>query len=675
MLHRTHPERLDGIASLRGCYRHSPAFFTEKSYHYYVMSSLSNGLLLLYMGVVFAAAMLLTAAIRRVALRHRWVAQPSPDRWHQSPTALHGGVGIFIPFFVATSIFVFRWTEELPESSAASLSIPLPYAFLAGALAIFLFGLLDDLYHFRPATKLAFQLVAANIFILAGGVIGVTGFLAVDLLLTYFWFIGITNALNMLDNMDGLASGVAIIALGSTTFLIHVAAGGEQLSIGFFIGVTLIASTLGFWMFNRPPASIFMGDSGALFLGYVLAALTMPSSLNGYLGVNGLAPLMTLIVPATVLAVPIFDTTLVTVTRQLRAQPAVVGGKDHSSHRLVGLGLSESGAVWTLYVMAVIGGGLAMLMARFPAQSLPLFGFYALFLILAGVYLGRVKISERESDVKSQGLQVVEDIKNVPWTPLVTNLFHKRRAAEVLLDVTLVVLCFQAAHLLRFEGALAPETRTALAFAYPFVVTSYVLAFFVMRTYRGRWKFITVVDVANYAGAVLLGTILSVSTIAFVGRFGLGHSRSAYLIHALLLFLALTGSRLSFRVFDSFAHRLAAAASGGKKTLVLIYGAGRAGKFLFDEMMYNEEYAGFRAIGFIDDDPTLWGQKLGGLRVESLASWFEGEERERVQEIWVSSSRVADDKARAELVRLGRDLRLKRLQFSVSDLPASAERA
>tara|TARA_B100000749_G_C18387377_1_gene448711 strand:+ start:133 stop:1104 length:972 start_codon:yes stop_codon:yes gene_type:complete len=323
-------------------------------------------------------------------------------------------------------------------------------------------------------------------------------------------------------------------------------------------------------------------------------------------------------------------------------------------------------------LVAAIGGSLAMLMARFPEQSVPLFGFYALFLILVGVYLGRVKIKEREAEAKPVNLRVVEDDS---WTPLVTNLFHKRRAAEVLLDVILVVLCFQAAHLLRFEGVLAPETRAALVFAYPLVVPAYVFAFFLMRTYRGRWKFITVVDVANYAGAVLLGTVLSVSVIAFVGRFGLGHSRSAYMIHALLLFLALIGSRLSFRIFDSFAHKLAAVRGGEEKTHVLIYGAGRGGKFLFDEMMYNEKYAEFRATGFIDDDPALWGQKLGGLRVQGLRSWFDGEDHASVHEIWISSNRVADDNVRAELESLGIDLRLRRLHFSVSELAASAELA
>ncbi|HJO03700.1 MAG TPA: hypothetical protein QGG47_06990 [Acidobacteriota bacterium] len=621
------------------------------------MNPLASGVAALY---VFAAAVILTAAVRAIALRRGWVARPSTERWHRVPTALHGGVAIFVPFFVASLMLVLRWADELP-TAAAPLPIPLPYAFLAGVTGMFLLGLLDDLYHFRPATKFICQLLAANVFILAGGVLGATGFLPADLLLTYFWFIGITNALNMLDNMDGLASGVAIIALGSTVSLIYMAAGDGPLSVGYFIGLALIVATLGFWVFNRPPASIFMGDSGALFLGYVLAALTIPSGLNGFLGVEGLAPMMALVVPATVLAIPIFDTTLVTVTRQLRAQPPVVGGKDHSSHRLVGLGLSDSGAIWTLYLMATLGGGLALLMARFPEQSLPLFGFYALFLILVGVHLGRLKIMEKEPAAKPAS-----------WTPLVAELFHKRRAAEVLLDLTLVILCFQAAHVLRFEWALAPETRAALVFAYPFVVPSYVAAFFLMGIYRGRWKFMTVADMANYAGAILLGTAISLSAVTIVGRFGLGHSRSVYVIHGLLLFLALIGSRLSFRFFDSFAHRLSETHEGEEKIRVLIYGAGRGGKALLDEMLYNKQYSEFRAIGFVDDDRDLWGQQLGRLRVQGLASWFDGSESDRVPEVWISTSRITDDDARAMLAKLGLDLRLRRLHVSVSELAASA---
>ncbi len=180
-------------------------------------------------------------------------------------------------------------------------------------------------------------------------------------------------------------------------------------------------------------------------------------------------------------------------------------------------------------------------------------------------------------------------------------------------------------------------------------------------------------DVGNYAGAVLLGTAMSLSAVTIVGRFGLGHSRSVYVIHALLLFLALIGSRLSFRFFDSFAHRLSGVREDNEKTRVLIYGAGRGGKFLVDEMMYNEKYAEFRAIGFVDDDPELGGQELGGLRIRGLASWFEGNERQRLPEVWISSSKITDDATRAELASLGLDPRLRRLHVSVSEVAESAK--
>ncbi len=573
---------------------------------------------------------------------------------------MHGGVGIFVPFFGASLWLVLGWSGSFPVA-AGPLGIPLPFALLAGALSMFVLGLLDDIYRFRPATKLVCQLLASNAFILAGGVFAVTGFLPADLLVTYFWFIGIINAVNMLDNMDGLASGVAIIALGSTAFLAHEISADGTPEIAFYLGLVLVASTLGFWAFNRPPASIFMGDSGALFLGYVLAALTMPSSLNGSWGVEGgrlgFAPVMTLVIPVALLAVPIFDTTLVTITRQLRAQAPTVGGQDHSSHRLVGLGLSERGAVWMLYLLAAGGGAIALLIPRSPQLSLPLFGLYAVLLVLMGVYLARVSIQTTEPGSRPAF-----------WTPLVSQLLHKARAAEVVLDLILIVLSFQAAYLLRFDGWLDPRARQALVFAYPFVVSSYIAAFFVMRIYRERWKFITVADLPAYGSAVLLGTAITVSALTLADRFGPGHSRSAHLIHAILLFSALAASRLSFRIFDSLTHRLTIASKRIHRTPVLIYGAGSGGKFLRDEIMYNDLYAEFVVVGFIDDDRDLWGRQLSGLPVQSLGAWLDGTQAARQPEIWISTTKIDDAKAQQSFRALGVDARARRLRISLTDL-------
>src|SRR5207253_5760429 len=140
--------------------------------------------------------------------------------------------------------------------------------------------------------------------------------------LTYLWFVGITNAINMLDNMDGLASGVVIIA--SITLVVLAWPSDGTLPEAVSLAALLAAAMFGFWWHNRSPAAIFMGDSGSLFSGYVLAALAVPSSLNGFFGLSrrgALAPILAVLIPVTVLAVPIFDTTLVTVTRRLRARP------------------------------------------------------------------------------------------------------------------------------------------------------------------------------------------------------------------------------------------------------------------------------------------------------------------------------------------------------------------
>ena len=156
-------------------------------------------------------------------------------------------------------------------------------------------------------------------------------------LVTYFWFIGIINAANMLDNMDGLASGVVIISIVTLVLLtLGVADKAPAEYFGIQLGLMLAAAVAGFWVFNRSPASIFMGDSGSLSIGYLVAGLAVPSSLNGFLGLatteNVLSNLLALIIPAMALALPIYDTTLVTLTRKWRGSAGMPEGRrDHSS--------------------------------------------------------------------------------------------------------------------------------------------------------------------------------------------------------------------------------------------------------------------------------------------------------------------------------------------------------
>lgn len=626
---------------------------------------------ILLFAAVLSAALGGTALMRRLGPRYGWLAPPRADRWHQRPVSLHGGVGFFPPFFLAA-----LWVLVLqnPGFLADLISYrPLPSkgalmaALLLGALFMFLIGLWDDLRDLRPATKLLCQFLAVSFFAFQGGIFPVTQVPVVNLLATYLWFIGITNAVNMLDNMDGLAAGVVIIATEVMVLLT-----GQNTHWAFplvpsvSLGLVLTAALLGFWFHNRPPAKIFMGDSGSLAIGFVLAALTVPSPINALVAGRSagsvLGSVMVLLIPVTVLAIPIFDTTLVTVTRIWRSQKPSEGGRDHASHRLVGLGLSEPRAILFLYVLAAFGGGIALLMNRYPGQSLPLFGLFALVLVLSGVYLGHVKIKKIGRD-------------RVPpaWTPLISDLLYKRHAAEIVLDTFLSILCFYAAHLLRFEGNLPDEIERAMIQALPLVVPSSLLSLFVAGIYRGQWRLLSVPDLPAFAFGVLGGTILSLATLTLFTRFTLAYSRSAFIIYGLLFFLALLGSRLSFRIFDVLSQKQFATARHKTRQTVLIYGAGKGGKLLYDEIMFNPHWSEYAVVGFLDDDPNRTGQNLCGLPVRNKSSWYK-EWSGDPPEIWVSSRSIPDEKVQRAAQDWGKAVTIKRLKVKLEPLARPAHR-
>jgi UDP-GlcNAc:undecaprenyl-phosphate GlcNAc-1-phosphate transferase len=613
---------------------------------------------------VFLCSVVGTALMRQLAHRYGWVAQPRDDRWHRKPTALFGGLGFYPVFLIGTCWVLVREFEVDWAGgnffNPPTLAMRLAIALLGGSLLMFLFGLLDDLKHFRPATKLTCELLAASLFIFAGGVFPLTGSVVIDTLVTYFWFVGVINATNMLDNMDGLASGVGIIA-GGTLLALTLGAGRsvEPYPIGLPVSAVLVAALLGFWWHNRPPATIFMGDSGSLFLGFVLAALSIPGSLNRHFGIQTgemlLGPVLALLIPATVLAVPIFDTTLVTITRKWRAQKASQGGRDHSSHRLVGLGLPEKTTVWILYVFAALGGTVAILMQHFPAQALPLLGAFILTLSIVGVYLGHVKV------------QTVEPDRLPPaWTPLASTLLYKRRAGEVLLDTILVILCFHGAYVLRFEGVLPDQTLRALIESLPIVVASMIVVQFLAGIYRGQWRLFSISDLPAFAISALSGTTLSLALVTLVTRFPEGHSRSAYIIFGVLTFLAMVGSRLSCRLFDAILLKVGNGGFSRNRQPVLIYGAGKSGKMLFDEILSNPDLRTYTLVGFVEDDSHKVGRKLCGVPVLSMAQCLE-RAWNPAPEIWISSKFIPDTKALEVAASFGGEIvvRRARLQLSV----------
>jgi UDP-GlcNAc:undecaprenyl-phosphate GlcNAc-1-phosphate transferase len=232
--------------------------------------------------------------------------------------------------------------------------LPIAAALLGGGLVVAAVGLIDDLRELGPWSKLAVQTAVAIFLVLCGIRIGIFGdHVVLASVVTVLWIVAITNAFNLLDNMDGLSGGVAFIT--SLIFFV-VAVQARQFFVAAFL-LTVIGATGGFLVFNFPPASIFMGDTGSLFIGYLLAvsAVIFSAYKPSY-------PLFSVTVPALVFAVPLFDTISVIVVRLLKGRPPFAGDKSHFSHRLVAIGMTPRGALLTNYLMTFCTGIAATLL-------------------------------------------------------------------------------------------------------------------------------------------------------------------------------------------------------------------------------------------------------------------------------------------------------------------------
>ncbi len=327
--------------------------------------------------ISFVAATAATYAVRAAAHRFGFVAKPKSDRWHKKPTAMLGGVAIFS----ATILIYFGFVPKTSESLVV----------VAGSTILFFVGLVDDILHIKPYQKLIGQFIGVAVVIGFGLVLPWTHWELLNIAITTFWLVGITNAINLLDNMDGLSAGIAAIAAFSLA--IGFGASGQTAELLFLSA--FIGALVGFLVFNFNPASIFMGDCGSMFVGFLLASSVLMTDEGGRS--RGIVSILA--VPALILFVPIFDTTFVTVLRKLWGRKASQGGRDHTSHRLVALGLSERNAVLLLYGLALLAGLISIFVRETsPVQSVAIITVFTLILTLIGVYLSKVKVYEEQQE-------------------------------------------------------------------------------------------------------------------------------------------------------------------------------------------------------------------------------------------------------------------------------------
>lgn len=551
--------------------------------------------------ISLGAALLLTPAVRAAARRHGFVARPTADRWHSQPTALMGGVAIHFALLIGVlgagvlAIVIDSSIAGGVVAAAVALATgrvpglsPQGMGVLLATTLMFFTGLADDRFRLKPATKLVLQTIGAAIIVAFGVIYPLTPSVPLNVLFTVFWFLGITNALNLLDNMDGVAVGVAAVA-GIFLALTFQLAGASQLAM---LCAAMAGAALGFLRYNFHPASIFMGDSGSLALGALIASLGA-----AYPGTVSVGIVPVLFVPVFVAAIPILDTLLVTTTRTLAGRPVSVGGRDHTTHRLYAMGLSERQVALLLHGFAAGGGALALGLSRANAGLSGWLGI--LFLVglgLLAAYLGRM-YTYQEGE-RTLGRRV---------TVLVSDLLHKRRAFEVLLDLLLFAAAYAGAYLLRWDGRLPLTQEAVLERTLVVAIACKSAAFALVGVYRGVWQRTSLPDLHRIARGSAVGSLLTIAALVLFFRTA-EYARSI-LIMDMLLTAVLTGSaRLSFRSLDLVRFRNG---SGGRR--VLVYGAGMAGELLVREFAMGP--GRMLPIGFVDDDPAKHGRMVQGLPV------------------------------------------------------------
>jgi len=522
-------------------------------------------------------------ALLRSRLGDRLVAHPSGERWHEQATPTFGGVGIFAGFVAAVALALavgaVEWSSELG-------------GILGGAALLFAAGLLDDIRHLSPLIKLGVQIAAAVLVLASGLQVEIVGNDVLAWAIGIFWLVGITNAFNLLDNMDGLAATLAAIACGY--FAIDAATEHENETV-LVLSIALGVACAGFLPFNLRPgraAHVFMGDSGSQVLGFTLASFALASSWT----VAG-TTVATVLLPLLILAIPILDTTLVTIVRLAQRRPVSQGGRDHTSHRLVYYGLSEAKAVLLLALVAAAIGATALAYNVLDNSRLTTFGVVVTFVLLVqfGSFLSDLEERSRRGD----------DVEEPPlWRALV---FEPRRLVEVVVDFVVIGLSFLSAYVLVIGGLGSEFERSIFLAALPVLLGVRYVAFVALGVYRRVWRYATARDVVPIAVACIASAIGSFLVLVAIRDLKPFPAVEVFVVDAVLCTLLVGASRLTLRLLPETR-----ALGRRDRRRVLLVGAGRAGRGLARELHDAHEA---RVVGFLDDNPRVRRRRILGITV------------------------------------------------------------
>lgn len=463
--------------------------------------------------LAFAVSASLTWLMISLCRRKGWLFHPRAERWSRRSVAKFGGVPIIVSL-----VLLARFQPLSPRLQWVVL--------LTGLMAIV--GLWDDIKPLPPVAKLAFQIGLAIAAVFSGVLYPVPLHSYLSVLLTVVWIVGVTNAFNLLDNMDGLSAGVAMIASLSLVVLV------SDTLIHPVAALTFAGALGGFLLFNFSPAKIFMGDTGSLAIGFFLSCISVIAAER----IRETASI--LIVPALVVFIPIFDTLLVSITRRINGRAISAGARDHSSHRLVLLGLSERQAVLTLYLVSAMGALVAYASkVLYPEAGI---GIIAVFLFGAGLfwlYLAQLSLPEDWlSRTNVATLAIPEFLNSL-----------SKRASMVFLDATLIVLSLYLSFLLRFDGVDSGVEVFLLVCAAALSLKLVFLALFgAYRRTSATSRLYAIVK------AVVISSLSLVAVLTFINRFA-DLSRAVFAIDLVMSVALLASVRFSHSMFEDMLSR------------------------------------------------------------------------------------------------------------------------
>ena len=526
------------------------------------------------------ASFVLWALLRSPSVGGRLVAHPSGERWHNRSTPTFGGVGIAAGVAAGVALAVATGAVDATWELGG---------ILAGCALLFAAGLLDDIRHLSPVAKLVALFAAAGIAFAAGLRVEIVSNDVLGVVIALFWLVGITNAFNLLDNMDGLAATLATVACAY--FAVDAATVHEN-DLVLVVALALGFACLGFLPFNLRPAAgarVFMGDGGSQLLGFALAALGLASSWT-----TAGTTVATMLLPLLVLAIPILDTTLVTVRRLAERRPVTQGGRDHTSHRLVYYGLSETRAVAILAVIGVALGATAVAYNVLDRPAITALGVLVTFALLVqfGSFLAELSEDQRRGRAGDTSLRHAITVQ-------------PRRLAELVVDALLVSATFLAAYLVFVDGRGTELQRGTFLAVLPVLLGATYVIYVLFGVYRRVWRYATAQDLGTMAIASLLATLAAFGIVLATRDLG-DFPRSIFAVYGVAAALLAVTARWLVRFVPE------AGRADDERRRVLVVGAGAAGRGYVRDL----RRAGDRnVVGFLDDSPKLRRRRVLGVPV------------------------------------------------------------